>query len=666
MKKFVLPGIFAFGAILRLFHLTDTWSSPLVKVPIIDSEYYHYWAKALVSGAPGDSGVFFMSPLYPYVLSLFYRLFAAVPEVGLIFQFFLGLITIYLIYLIAKRLFSENVALLSAFIAAVYEPFIYYEGILLSAVIILVLNGIILLLLLDKNRNHLKSITIGILLGLSALARPNILLLAPLLLVYFIANRTHKDFRRPVLILVGLVIVLLPVAYRNYRVGGEWILTTAGAGMNFYVGNNPSATGIYWEAPWIRSAEPQYENEDYRLEASRRIGHDLSVNQASLYWLKEGFLFIVTQPLTFFKLLLIKLFLFFHTTEIPNNLSIYAAREFSRILTLLPLGFGIIAPFGLLAWLKRLRLPQFRIVNVYGLSYLLATLLFFASSEYRIPILLVMIPFAAAGISELLAYIKDKKWGGFLGLLVLVGCVALPLNMPTKFTNKIASSRMDYFNLGSVLLRQNKAADAASMLQRSLFQDPDFTEAHMLLGDAFHALGLYEEAADEFSRAGLDPDHEMSILNAEEAFDDAARKAQLGDFEPAHEKYSEGITLHPDPPAHVYYNMAYLNLQLGDTTKALDEIKIAESLDPNEARIYYFQGWLYENSGDLDSAFQYYTTALQHNYLLHEARARIAWIHLQRNEPEKAAETIEPLVGLNFQNPELQDLIDRVAFAVGF
>ena len=44
---------------------------------------------------------------------------------------------------------------------------------------------------------------------------------------------------------LGLALVLGPVALRNYVIGDTFALTTSQLGTNFYIGNNPDATGIY-------------------------------------------------------------------------------------------------------------------------------------------------------------------------------------------------------------------------------------------------------------------------------------------------------------------------------------------------------------------------------------------------------------------------------------
>jgi len=77
--------------------------------------------------------------------------------------------------------------------------------------------------------------------------------------------------------------------------------------------------------------------------------------------------------------------------------------------------------------------------------------------------------------------------------------------MPTRFTSSLASPRMDFFNLGSVLQKQNRHQEAIGLFKHTLTLDPAFTEAHIALADSYSALGLRDAAAEEFRRAGLNP-----------------------------------------------------------------------------------------------------------------------------------------------------------------
>lgn len=666
MRKSLLIIILVAAAAIRLAHLTEIWDSVAVQMPIIDSEYYHDQAASLARGNNEKNDVYFMSPLYPWFLSTLYRLFGIHPQLGILFQTLLGIFLVYLIYPLGKRLFDEDVGLLAALLAAFYRPLIYYEGVLLSAILILIMNGIALLFLHTKKKRSLNALLAGILLGLSTLARPNVLLFVTLLILLLILKSSQYDLRRALFLFIGLFIILSPVAFQNYRHSGKFILPTAGMGMNFYAGNNPEAQGIYWEAPFIQSAEPEYEKEDYRAEASRRIGRELTVVETSQYWLKQGLNFALEQPIPFGILLLKKLFLFFHHTEIPNNLSLYGAREFSSILRWIPFSFGLLAPLGFAFWFLQFKKAELAIAHFYGLSYLLATLLFFAASEYRLPIILVLFPFTAAGIKVLFAEWKGAKWRSKVPIIALTVLFAVAINMPTRFTDEIQTPRMDYFNLGSVLQKHNHHREASIMLQKALICDPDFAEAHQLLGDSYHALKLREEAKEEFLRAGLDADKMLLTLDADELLDKARMQAHLGEYKDAWQKYAEAVSFHPNPPAFAYFNMAYLSLQLGDTSQALDELKLATEADTYEPRAPFLLGLIYQNRSQWELALEQFLLAMGLNPNFQLPRAHAALVCLEMGDKGQAAALIEPLVGKWIKEPELADLVGYVAEQVGY
>jgi len=663
----LLALILALGAVLRIAHLAGLWGTLALKVPIIDSAYYHARALDLLAGKGGEEGIFFMSPLYPYVLALFYKLFGPFPQTAALFQMLGGVALIYMVYLLGRRLFSEPVGLLAALLAALYRPFVFYEGAVLSAVLILLLNTGALLLLTAPPHRPRRDLLAGLLLGLSALARPTALLFAGALAAGFLFLPALGKRARAAWLLLGVVLVLLPVAGRNYRSGGEWVLTTAGLGMNFYVGNNPEAQGDYWEAPFIRSAEPQYENSDYRLEASRRTGRELGVAQASRFWLGQGLAYIVSRPLDYLELLARKFFLFFHDTEIPNNLSLYAAQIYSPFLRYLPLTFGLVAPLALaFGLLRRRRMAIPPLVTIYFCSYLAATLLFFASSEYRLPVMPVLLILAAAGLVELWHTAKAPPRVRFALLLVLAAGLALPLNMPTSFTTTRANPRMDFFNLGSTLLKQGRHEEAVVPLQRALIIDPAFVDAHIALGDCYSSLGLRQEAIVEFERAGLDAQREIRLLDAERTFNEAQAKAQQGDIPEALKIYRQGLELNPEAPAYVFFNMAYLSLLTADTTRAMEYLDEAGTADPQEERVPFLRGLIHENRSEWFPALELFLQSLRLNGNFHLARAHAALMHLNLGDRGEAGKLIEPLVGQRFQDADLAALVEDIADRVGF
>jgi hypothetical protein len=73
----------------------------------------------------------------------------------------------------------------------------------------------------------------------------------------------------------GLAGALLPVAFRNWWVGGEFHLTTSQLGPNLYIGNHPGAPGGYEPLrPGRGSAE--FERQDATELAEQALGRRLA------------------------------------------------------------------------------------------------------------------------------------------------------------------------------------------------------------------------------------------------------------------------------------------------------------------------------------------------------------------------------------------------------
>ena len=88
--------------------------------------------------------------------------------------------------------------------------------------------------------------------------------------------------------------MLLPVAIRNYAVGGGFYLTTSQFGPNFFIGNNPNADGTYMSLRFGRGA-PEYERQDATELAEHATGRTLTPSEVSTYWTDRALDFI-TAP----------------------------------------------------------------------------------------------------------------------------------------------------------------------------------------------------------------------------------------------------------------------------------------------------------------------------------------------------------------------------------
>ena len=72
--------------------------------------------------------------------------------------------------------------------------------------------------------------------------------------------------------------LLLPVGYRNYRIGGDFLVSTSQLGPNFYIGNNPRASGTY-EPLVPERGDAIFEREDATRIASAATRRSASVER---------------------------------------------------------------------------------------------------------------------------------------------------------------------------------------------------------------------------------------------------------------------------------------------------------------------------------------------------------------------------------------------------
>ena len=75
-RRLSLAVIFLMALVVRVVSYTDMKDSPLFndEIPLADSNYYDQRAKRIAGGELGGNDVFFLSPLYEYVLAIPYFL----------------------------------------------------------------------------------------------------------------------------------------------------------------------------------------------------------------------------------------------------------------------------------------------------------------------------------------------------------------------------------------------------------------------------------------------------------------------------------------------------------------------------------------------------------------------------------------------------------------
>jgi 4-amino-4-deoxy-L-arabinose transferase-like glycosyltransferase len=162
-----------------------------------------------------------------------------------IIQAALGAGSCVLLYQIARSKFSPGVGLASGLLLAVYPLAVYASSQISAATLYVFLNCLLLWLLfrcegLNRRRDYVLA---GLALGTLILARAEMLLFVPLVVIWLRMVQPQRYYRNAAYLLLATGVVIGPWAARNWYVFGRPAPLTISAGINLWEGQNPNATG---------------------------------------------------------------------------------------------------------------------------------------------------------------------------------------------------------------------------------------------------------------------------------------------------------------------------------------------------------------------------------------------------------------------------------------
>ena len=489
-KKFTealgLTAILGVGLFLRLVNYFEIKANdPYFSNLTVDPKLYHEWALRINAGDWLGSGTFNLSPLYPYVLAMAYKIFGSGFEVGHILNVVLGTISVGLIWLLARTVFGWRQALVAAFFAATYPMFIYVGCDLALENIQIPLNALLLIILwhgLQHGRFGLLALA-GLLLALSTLARPNVLAFAPFALGCIALARMDDATWRSILyrcsaFSLGLVVGLAPCTARNWFVADDLILVTDSGGINFYIGNNAEANGYFNVPNWITA--PQFGNPNAMHEfatnyAQEKVGHQLKASEVSKYWNGMAWNWIAQNPWQATQLLAKKSWLLFSSNEVGVMRQLVLDQEFSSVLRLPLPGFSVVIPLGLIGIAISIRQwRRFVVLNAFLCSQIFVLVLFFISDRHRLPMGPAIIAFAGFATIWLFDCAHNRRWIPFM----LGAATALLLFFGTLRPNDSTVTSSNFFNLGNKLRDQGRLEEACAQYQLAIQMRPQDISAH--------------------------------------------------------------------------------------------------------------------------------------------------------------------------------------------
>lgn len=555
--------IFLVALAVRLLHLWQIQPSPFFDILLGDARGYDEWARRLAAGDWVGTEVFYQAPLYPYFVGGVYAVFGPDLLILRVCQAVIGAASCALLGMAGVRLFSKPVGAIAGFGLALYAPAIFFDGLIQKSVLDMFFVCLSLWLaakVISKSATPATWIGLGLAMGGLALTRENALVLIAVILVFAVwphgADRIARIPKSAVWFLAGLALVLLPVAARNYAVGGGFYLTTSQFGSNLYIGNNPRADGTYASIRFGRGA-PEFERIDATEVAEEAVGHSLTPAEVSRYWTGRVTDYIRSQPADWLELMARKVLLLLNADEMLDTESQESYAEWSWPLAIGGwIGhFGVLVPLAIagvfVTWPLRRHLW---LLHALTLAYAASVVVFYVFARYRYPLVPFLLLFSAAA-------------------------VAAPFDSPFDFRmrNWIARSRAQGRRQWLAAAAVLAAAIVANWTLLSPTLMRSITETN--LGSALQAAGRHDEAVAHHQRAtALAPDHAPAYNNL------GASLRAAGRLDEAIAAYRQALALRPDF-ASASYNLANALLAKGDPGASVEQFRQAlQSADTVEAR----------------------------------------------------------------------------------
>ena len=585
---------------VRMLILSRFAASPHFWPATDDMRFYADWAARITQGQWSDGQAFYGLPGYAYCLAGLFTIGGVNPMLVGMIQVGLEVLTTVLIFKIAREIISESqnserrsvpiaVATLASLGWVFYLPAQTFSTILMPSAWLLAAFWSCVWWLV-KARAPSQSwpwLGFGMFLGLVATMVATILFLIPLFLAAILQQvaRTERfPARLPkmalamAMLFAGVLAGTSPAWLHNYFVAKDPVLLSAHGGLNFWMGNNPDATG-YPKIPEGLSAGQEGLLRDSISRAEEAAGRKLKRSEVSKFWSGKADAWVRENRGAWLALMGVKLRNFWNAFQYDDLSEITLLRE-EGVLT--PgLSFGLVAALGLpgmliAAW----RFARARWVAAAVLLHMCALLSVFITERYRLCAVPGLMIFAAFAVVEIWSALLLARWLRVVATIAAVAASTWFVSWPQRDPGLWA---LDPFNTGLKLLRAGKTDPALRKLEAAHRLGPNNAEVNFGLGNALYEKKEIERARYSFRRTiELSPRHMGALLNLGRLETGAQR------WDSAERCLRAAIALDPTSPK-AYFLLAEMKYAQGEFAAAREVLARALELRPDQPELIELQ-----------------------------------------------------------------------------
>ena len=682
----ILGLILLAGAGLRGAYLAELVNKPDYDSPLSDAKYNDYWARALATGdwtpprGETDPEIpttpYFRPPGYTWFLAAIYWLAGGSYLAPRLVQMALGLASCVLGCMLARGLFGRGAGLIAAALLAAYWGCVYFEGDLQPPALLVFLTLVLLnvLRLWAGRPSGVRALLIGLVVGLFALVRANILLFAPVLLLWmaWVLRRRTLLRRWPLTALATVAAMLLaicPATIRNYRVGGEFVLISTNGGVNLYIGNNEHTSLVTPRIPDIEqlAGRSGWNLFDYPLlvrGVEKRVGRPMTHAEVSRYFSRRALAFVRSHPGTALGYALRRAALLWGPREVSNDKVLHFERRNSPLLRFLPdfpvalsgfvLGLvlllveGRVAPSAGQAPAPERRAGAEIVVAMllFAAVYSASFVPFLVAGRYRLPVAAVLLLPAAYALRTLGSWVRARRFVpaacGVAGWVVLWAAAHWQIEPYRPDPGRWHLDRATAYN------QKGDVQRAIAEYQAAIRANPTFPDTYAALGSLLATEGRFDEAIANYRRA----------IEINPAFAELRRKLalmldQLDRLDEAIAEYRAALAISPDN-GEAWYALGRALTRKGEHEQAIAAFRRSAELTPAAAEPHVNIGRLLQARGDLVGAIREYQRALEANPNLFEAHFNLASALSAQGRLDEAMRELSTALHIRPDDPRAQ------------